>query len=401
MTSGKFNEVKLGDVIISANTGLDAIKRAPIVDYNTGIKCLRIQDISQNKLFDSWGFCEVEENNFNRFSLKKGDILVARTGATIGVNIQIKDNLTAVYNNGLIRLKINNEIANNKFVFYNLQTQYYKNFINAISAGTSTQPNMQINSLLSFEIPFPPLEIQEKIARILLSLDDKIELNNKINQNLEQQAQAIFKYWFVDFENPKRKTCKAEEYFSISIGKTPPRKEPEWFSLNSIDKKWVSISDMGNCGVFILNSSEYLKDSAIDKFNIVLVPKDTVILSFKLTVGRVAITNEEMTTNEAIAHFKTDNKKIKEYLYCYLKNYNFQTMGSTSSIATAVNSKIIKSMPFIIPTDDEIEKFHQVAKFIFEKIRINQIENEKLEQLRDTLLPKLMSGEIDVDRVNP
>lgn len=339
MTSGKFNEVKLGDVIISANTGLDAIKRAPIVDYNTGIKCLRIQDISQNKLFDSWGFCEVEENNFNRFSLKKGDILVARTGATIGVNIQIKDNLTAVYNNGLIRLKINNEIANNKFVFYNLQTQYYKNFINAISAGTSTQPNMQINSLLSFEIPFPPLEIQEKIARILLSLDDKIELNNKINQNLEQQAQAIFKSWFVDFENPKRKTCKAEEYFSISIGKTPPRKEPEWFSLNSIDRKWVSISDMGNCGVFILNSSEYIKDSAIDKFNIVLVPKDTVILSFKLTVGRVAITNEEMTTNEAIAHFKTDNKKIKEYLYCYLKNYNFQTMGSTSSIATAVNSK--------------------------------------------------------------
>lgn len=399
MTSGKFNEVKLGDVIISANTGLDAIKRAPIVDYNTGIKCLRIQDISQNKLFDSWGFCEVEENNFNRFSLKKGDILVARTGATIGVNIQIKDNLTAVYNNGLIRLKINNEIANNKFVFYNLQTQYYKNFINAISAGTSTQPNMQINSLLSFEIPFPPLEIQEKIARILLSLDDKIELNNKINQNLEQQAQAIFKSWFVDFENPKRKTCKAEEYFSISIGKTPPRKEPEWFSLNSIDRKWVSISDMGNCGVFILNSSEYIKDSAIDKFNIVLVPKDTVILSFKLTVGRVAITNEEMTTNEAIAHFKTDNKKIKEYLYCYLKNYNFQTMGSTSSIATAVNSKIIKSMPFIIPTDDKIEKFHQVAKFIFEKIRINQIENEKLKQLRDTLLPKLMSGEIDVDKI--
>ena len=399
MTSSKFNQVKLGDVIISANTGLDAIKRAPIVNYNTGIKCLRIQDISQNKQFDSWGFCEVEENNFNRFSLKKGDILIARTGATIGVNIQIKDNLIAVYNNGLIRLKINNEIANNKFVFYNLQTQYYKNFINAISAGTSTQPNMQINSLLSFEIPLPPLEIQEKIARVLSSLDDKIELNNKINQNLEQQAQAIFKSWFVDFENPKRKTCKAEDYFNISIGKTPPRKEPEWFSQNSIDKKWISISDMGNCGVFILNSSEYLKNSAIDKFNIVLVPKDTVILSFKLTVGRVAITNEEMTTNEAIAHFKTDNKKIKEYLYCYLKNYNFQTMGSTSSIATAVNSKIIKSMPFIIPTDDEIENFHQIMKFIFEKIRANQIENEKLKQLRDTLLPKLMSGEIDVDKV--
>lgn len=285
-----------------------------------------------------------------------------------------------------------------KFLYYVLSDDKFFEYDTATSKGTK-MPRGDKVAIMKYGAPKYDLPKQEKIARILSSLDDKIELNNKINQNLEQQAQAIFKSWFVDFENPKRKTCKAEEYFSISIGKTPPRKEPEWFSLNSIDKKWVSISDMGNCGVFILNSSEYLKDSAIDKFNIVLVPKDTVILSFKLTVGRVAITNEEMTTNEAIAHFKTDNKKIKEYLYCYLKNYNFQTMGSTSSIATAVNSKIIKSMPFIIPTDDEIEKFHQVAKFIFEKIRINQIENEKLTQLRDTLLPKLMSGEIDVDKV--
>lgn len=285
-----------------------------------------------------------------------------------------------------------------KFLYYVLSDDKFFEYDTATSKGTK-MPRGDKVAIMKYGVPQYDLPTQEKIARILSSLDDKIELNNKINQNLEQQAQAIFKSWFVDFENPKRKTCKAEDYFNISIGKTPPRKEPEWFSLNSIDKKWVSISDMGNCGVFILNSSEYLKNSAIDKFNIVLVPKDTVILSFKLTIGRVAITNEEMTTNEAIAHFKTDNKKIKEYLYCYLKNYNFQTMGSTSSIATAVNSKIIKSMPFIIPTDDEIENFHQIMKFIFEKIRANQIENEKLTQLRDTLLPKLMSGEIDVDKV--
>ena len=301
---------------------------------------------------------------------------------------------------GFAVIDIKPDTANPKFVYYYLTQDKITEGLHALAEqSVSAYPSIKHSDVGNVKIFLPDLPTQEKIAGVLSSLDDKIELNNKINQNLEQQAQAIFKSWFVDFENPKRKTCKAEDYFNISIGKTPPRKEPEWFSQNSIDKKWISISDMGNCGVFILNSSEYLKNSAIDKFNIVLVPKDTVILSFKLTVGRVAITNEEMTTNEAIAHFKTDNKKIKEYLYCYLKNYNFQTMGSTSSIATAVNSKIIKSMPFIIPTNDEIENFHQIMKFIFEKIRINQIENEKLTQLRDTLLPKLMSGEINVDKL--
>ena len=327
--------------------------------------------------------------------IPKNSICVSCIGSDLGKVVITSE--PTVTNQQINSIVIDNKMCNVDFIYYSM-LQLGK-ILNYHGKTSTAVPIVNKTQFSNYEILLPPLKTQERIAEVLSSLDDKIELNNKINQNLEQQAQAIFKSWFVDFENPKRTTCKAEEYFSISIGKTPPRKEPEWFSLNSIDKKWVSISDMGNCGVFILNSSEYLKDSAIDKFNIVLVPKDTVILSFKLTVGRVAITNEEMTTNEAIAHFKTDNKKIKEYLYCYLKKYNFQTMGSTSSIATAVNSKIIKSMPFIIPTDDEIEKFHQVAKFIFEKIRINQIENEKLTQLRDTLLPKLMSGEIDVNRV--
>jgi type I restriction enzyme S subunit len=138
---------------------------------------------------------------------------------------------------------------------------------------------------------------------------------------------------------------------------------------------------------------------AINRHNIKIVPDNTVLLSFKLTVGRVAITNGEMSTNEAIAHFKTDKKAITEYLYCYLKNFNYQTMGSTSSIAIAVNSKIIKGMPFVIPTDDELTEFHSIAAPIFSKIKANQLENQYLSSLRDTLLPKLMNGEIDVSNV--
>jgi type I restriction enzyme S subunit len=205
---------------------------------------------------------------------------------------------------------------------------------------------------------------------------------------------------FVSTTNNQRRECRAEDYFDIAIGKTPPRKEQQWFTSNPSDVTWVSISDMGSCGTYISKSSEQLTQEAIDKFNIKVIPNNTVLLSFKLTVGRIAITHGEMTTNEAIAHFKTDKAFINEYLYCYLKNFNFQTMGSTSSIATAVNSKIIKAMPFIIPTDDEISHFHSVAGPIFKQILNNQLENDTLTDMRDTLLPKLMSGELDVSNID-
>ena len=107
-----------------------------------------------------------------------------------------------------------------------------------------------------------------------------------------------------------------------------------------------------------------------------------------------------MTTNEAIAHFKTNKKEINEYLYCYLKCFNYQTMGSTSSIATAVNSKIIKGMPFVVPTDEEITEFHSLAAPMFTKIKANQAEISNLSIVRDTLLPKLMSGELDASDID-
>lgn len=210
---------------------------------------------------------------------------------------------------------------------------------------------------------------------------------------------AMYRNKFIDTTNAERTICRADEFFDISIGKTPPRKESQWFSNTPEDVTWVSISDMGSCGLYIRKSSERLTQEAVKRFNIKVVPDNTVLLSFKLTVGRIAITNGEMTTNEAIAHFKTDCKSINEYLYCYLRCFNFETMGSTSSIATAVNSKIIKGMPFVVPTNYELKEFHDIAAPMFAQIKANQNEIYNLTALRDTLLPKLMSGELDVSTI--
>ena len=270
--------------------------------------------------------------------------------------------------------------------------------LNRRHIGTS-QPLLTQEILNSISIRLPPLTIQKKIAAILSILDEKIATNLAINDNLEQQVLAMYRSKFIDTTNAERTICRADEFFDISIGKTPPRKESQWFSNNPEDVTWVSISDMGSCGLYIRKSSERLTQEAVKRFNIKVVPDNTVLLSFKLTVGRIAITNGEMTTNEAIAHFKTDCKNINEYLYCYLRCFNFETMGSTSSIATAVNSKIIRGMPFVVPANYELKEFHDIATPMFEKIKANQIEIDNLTALRDTLLPKLMSGELDVSTI--
>ena len=284
------------------------------------------------------------------------------------------------------------------FLYYILANDAFFNYASATSKGTK-MPRGDKTAIMQYKVPCFNYETQLRIGKLLRSIDDRIAVNKKINDNLEQQAMALYRQMFVENNNDARRECRADECFDISIGKTPPRKEAQWFSMNPTDCIWVSISDMGRCGMYIADSSEYLTHESVDKFNIKVVPDNTVLLSFKLTVGRVAITDGAMATNEAIAHFKTDKPEINEYLYCYLKDFNYQTMGSTSSIATAVNSKIIKAMPFVVPTDAELVSFHSATAPMFEMIKTRQRENTRLAELRNSLLPKLMSGEIDVSTI--
>lgn len=332
----------------------------------------------------------------------RGDIVVTISGNVGQIAYIPYDSLYERYlvSQRQFRLTINSLEAYVPYIVYYFHTPEGQHkilsFVNQTGVPALAQP---LKNFKNIEIDLPDLETQKRIAKVLSALDDKIELNNQINKNLEEQAQALYQQMFETVSYSSRRICKADECFDISIGKTPPRKEPEWFSFNPTDVNWVSISDMGNCGLYISSSSERLTLDAVKQHNIKMVPDNTVLLSFKLTVGRVAITNGEMTTNEAIAHFKTENKDIVEYLYFYLKGFNFQTMGSTSSIAVAVNSKMIKAMPFVMPDTEKLLQFHSVVGPMFAEIKANQVASNKLKELRDSLLPKLMSGEIDVDNV--
>lgn len=196
--------VTLEDVTESINTGLDAIRRAPIVEHKTNLRCLRIQDISQNKPFDKWGYTEVKDSDFKKFQLIPNDIIMARTCST-GICYLVKEELPAVFNNGLARIRLKIEKVDPQFIYYVFKSKHFSGYIDGISGGTSVQLNMKIGDLLKYQFNLPPLSEQKEIARILSDLDKKIELNTQINQTLEQIAQALFKSWFVDFDPVRAK----------------------------------------------------------------------------------------------------------------------------------------------------------------------------------------------------
>lgn len=221
------------------------------------------------------------------------------------------------------------------------------------TANGATVAHVNIPVIKSLPVDLPSLEDQVKIADILKAYDDLMETNQKQIRLLEEATQRIYKLWFKEFLFPGHddvdiiegipvgwKSGRADDFFDITIGKTPPRAEKKWFVNGGDGVAWASISDMGAAGTYIFNTSEGLTEEAVEKHNMKVVPVGTILLSFKLTLGRVSITTKPMCTNEAIAHFRLNKSTEREYTYSYLKNFEYDTLGNTSSISKAVNSKL-------------------------------------------------------------
>ena len=395
MKNVAWNKVKVGSLCTRVTSG-GTPKSTNAEYYDNGkIPWLNSKEVNFSHIYSTEKF--ITEKGLAESSAKwieKNSVIVAMYGATAGQVAIAKIPLTT--NQACCNLTIDDKLADYRYVYYYLWNQYQ--VLSGLANG-GAQQNLNAQIIKEFEIQLPELSVQKSISEILFSLDEQIRINNTINHNLEEQAKALYDQIWDNYDSGTWSSAKAEDLFDISIGKTPPRKESQWFSENDNDIVWVSIADMGQSGCFISNSSEYLTPDAVSKFNVKRVPAGAILLSFKLTVGRVAITGCELTTNEAIAHFRMEDSTIREYLYFYLKHFNYQTMGSTSSIATAVNSKMVKAMCIDIPARETLENFHSTVFPMFEQIKQNQQEIQTLAQLRDTLLPKLMSGELDVSEV--
>lgn len=252
-------------------------------------------------------------------------------------------------------------------------------------------------------------EDQRRIASILSSLDRKIELNNKINADLEEMAQAIFKNWFVDFEPFKDgKFVDSElgmipegwkvgclgDMGAVVCGKTPSKSNSNYYGG---DIPFIKIPDMhGN--VFVENSEDRLTEegslSQIKK----LIPPYSLMVSCIATVGLVSINTKPSHTNQQINTVIPHNKSALFYLYQYIKNNEelLKNMGRGGTTTLNVNTRSFSNIRLLIPSEIALEQFHRVVEGLFKKIELNLHESRTLSTLRDTLLPRLMSGELEV-----
>ena len=394
-------------------------------------KFLRITDIQGGHVdWNAVPYCDIENNKLSKYKLKKGDIVVARTGNSTGENYMFDADLTAVFASYLIRYTIDKTKAESKFIWYQLRSNRWKNFINNVKGG-SAQAGANAKTMGTFNCVLPPLPIQKKIAHILSTLDEKIELNRKMNETLENMAQAIFKSWFVDFEPVKAKAkCKSEADLAAAAKELGISKEvlelfPSEFEeseLGMIPKGWEIrlLSDEFN---IVMGQSPSGKSYNEDKQGMIffqgrrdfgafyptervyttepkrLANEDDILLSVRAPVGDINIALTDCCIGRGLAALKHKSNAVGYSYLCiqHLKNL-FESYNTEGTVFGSINQKILKALP-IVSNDKIIEQFNILIEPFFTKIKNQEKEIRILQKTRDTLLPKLLSGELDVSKI--
>ena len=356
-----------------------------------GPKFLRITDIANGRLdWDKVPYCPITDDNFKKYQLLPGDIVVARTGATTGANYTIKDNdpNDVVYASYLIRYKIDKNLANPFYIGQLLQSPNWREYIDAI-AGGSAQPGANAKQLGSFEILLPPLPQQRAIASVLSSLDDKIDLLHRQNATLEKMAETLFRQWFVEEES---ELIPLGECIKTTSGGTPSRKRMDFYEGGNY--QWVKSKELN--GGYILDTEERITVEALKRSSAKLLPENSVLIAmYGATVGQFAIIGQEATCNQAICACLPNDEFPYTFIYHTIKaNVDELKSRAVGSAQQNISQVLIKSLE--ISVNENIEKFHAEVDPMMKKIKSNYTQIRTLTALRDTLLPKLMSGEVRV-----
>lgn len=376
---------------------------ASAVDFSNELYTyLRITDITDDGRINLSDLKSVDDENAENYILKPNDIVFARTGGSTGRNY-FYDGTDGVfvYAGFLIKFSIDPNKVNPRFIKYYCQSPKYKNWVNSYNTG-STRGNINAQTYANMEIELPPREYQDLIVPILDAIENKITVNNSTNNNLEQQAMALFKSWFIDYEpfNGSMPVNWSEDilgkFIEIKRGGSP---RPIQDYISDSGYRWLKISDATSIqSPFILNIKEHIKESGINKT--VFLKAGSLVLSNSATPGIPKILDVDSCIHDGWLYFP-ESKLSNEYLYLLFKfiRPNLVALGN-GSVFTNLKTDILRNYNTILPDKETLKRFDNIAGAIFEKILYNTRENEKLIQLRDTLLPKLMSGEIDVSNVD-
>lgn len=332
------------------------------------------------------------------------DVLLNITGDSVARACMINSAfLPARVNQHVAIIRGKKDCALNRYLLYFLQ--WKKEYLLQLASAGATRNALTKGMIEQLEIDLPSINEQKKIVALLGGLDDKIELNNKINENLERQAQAIYQEWFVDLE--PFGTEMPSDWFvgtvddlakEVVCGKTPSTKKTEYYGS---DIPFVTIPDMhGN--IYTVTTERYLSVLGANSQAKKSLPKNTVCVSCIGTAGLVTLVAEESQTNQQINSIIPKDGFSPYYIYFLMKSHSntINKFGQSGSTIVNLNKSQFGKIQVTIPSLPTMTKFDEIVSPIFEKILQIQKENLNLSSLRDTILPKLMSGEIDIEDVN-
>ena len=401
MLKEKWDRVILREICDLVNYGYTAsAKPEPI-----GPKFLRITDIVPNRIdWSTVPHCQITEKNLGKYLLEKDDIVIARTGATTGYAKRIRIDHQAVFASYLVRIRINPN-HDSQYVGFVIESDTYKRFVQ-LNLGGAAQPQANAQVLTSFPIPLPPLSTQRKIAAILSAYDDLIENNTRRIKILEDMAQTLYREWFVHFRFPGHENIPMveSELGPIPRGWKVKRLGEMCNVLMGQSPKSEFYNETGDGLPFHQGVTDFGQRFPTDRVYCTVQKRiaeiGDILFSVRAPVGRINLANKKIIIGRGLSAIR--NKSSDQAFILQQLKDRFQeedTMGS-GTIYNAITKADLLGIQLLEPTKSIVAKFEEAAEPISLELSNLTMKNANLHQTRDLLLPKLISGEIDVSELD-
>jgi type I restriction enzyme S subunit len=343
--------------------------------------------------FDYPSVTEEDKDRLSRYILRAGDIVFTRVGS-VDLSAYIQPHQEGwMFSSRMLRVRPN-ENLDARYLSYFFQQKPFREYLFSIAVG-ATMPSINTKILEGVSVIYPSLLEQKAIAAILSSLDDKIDLLHRQNQTIEAMAATLFRQWFVEEAQEDWEECTLDDVITVKGGTTPSTKEPEYWNGNI---RWSTPRDLSNHdSVFIFDTERKITEKGLAQIGSGLLPAGTVLLSSRAPIGYLAIPDIPVSINQGYIAIVCDKlvSNYFMYLWCLANMDEIKSAGNGSTFEEISKSNF-KALAISAPPKSRLKEFDVVIAPIFEKIRTNQKQIRTLEKLRDTLLPKLMSGEVRV-----
>ena len=369
-------------------------------DYvETGTPIVTVEHLG-NRVFTEQNLPRVSDSDKARlikYTLSTGDIVFSRVGSVDRCSYVDKSHDGWMFSGRCLRVRPT-ELVDSLYLYYYFCLEETKQFVRNIAVG-ATMPSINTKLLGEVEIALPDLNNQKRIAAVLSSLDDKIENNQKLNDNLQQQAYAYFVHLFIENADPAWRIGTISDLGRIVGGGTPSKAKPEYYTEHGI--AWITPKDLSiDKSKFIARGENDISELGYRNSSATIMPAGTVLFSSRAPIGYIAIASNEVTTNQGFKSVVPHTKIGTPYVYYFLI-HNLPLIESKASGSTfkEVSGSVMKSVEATIPDSATLAKFNDFCRPIFDMQASLERENHKLTAMRDSLLPRLMSGEIDVSDI--